>query len=180
MKQTIDLRNRPFSSSSGRIVETTIGDLDTPLDLGKRYVFASCYGHGNPLDDVCRTGGGANFRFFELADGTDYTSAISLVGPVNDTGVIIGAAVKQVAPDNFLHPVHALRRYLDSLPDNEVTRDQFGTGMGRVVTVNSKDPGNMPEDEELQIGQPDNTPDTTLVQPPFGAGPRFFSGIIGN
>lgn len=178
MTQKVDLKNRPFSSSSGRIVETQIGGM--PLDLGKRYVFASCYGHGNPLDDVCRTGGGANFRFFELADPDDYTSAISVVPPVNSEGVINGAVVKQVAPDAFLHPVHALRLYLDGLTDNTVTEAQFGTGQGRVVTVNSKDPGNLPEDEYLQIGQPDNTPDTTLVQPPFGAGPKFFSGVIGH
>jgi 2',3'-cyclic-nucleotide 2'-phosphodiesterase (5'-nucleotidase family) len=181
MTQMVDLKNRPFSSSGGRIVNTMIGDLDgvqTPLDLGKRYVFASCYGHGNPLDDVCRTGGGANFRFFQLDDADDYTSDISVVTAVNSEGVIVGPVVKQVAPDNFLHPVHALRRYLDNLPGNTVTEAKFGAGHGRVMTVNSKDPGNLPEDEELQIGQPDNTPDTSLVQPPFGAGPKFFSGII--
>lgn len=178
MEQKIDLKNRPFSSSSGRIVETMIGGQ--PLDLGKRYVFASCYGHGNPLDDVCRTGGGANFKFFQLADGDDYTSDITLAGPVNSEGVIVGAAVKQVAPNHFLHPVHALRRYLDSLPDNTVTEAQFGAGHGRVMTVNSRDPGNVPQDLSEQIGQPDNTPDTTLVQPPFGAGPTFFSGQVGD
>lgn len=176
MEQMIDLKNRPFSSSSGRIVETKIGG--EPLDLGKRYVFASCYGHGNPLDEVCRTGGGANFKFFELDDPYDYSSTITLVDPVNSEGVIIGASVKQVAPDNFLHPVHALRRYLDSLPGKTVTESQFGSDQGRVVTVDSKNPGNLPQDPSEQIGQPDNTPDTTLVQPPFGAGPKFFSGHI--
>ena len=181
MEQKIDLKNRPFSSSSGRIVETSIGGQ--PLDLGKRYVFASCYGHGNPLDDVCRTGGGANFQFFELNDPFDYQSGISLVPPVNSMGVIVGSTVRQVAPDNFLHPVHALRLYLDSLPvktngHGTVTESQFGAGHGRVMTVDSKDPGNLPEASYLQIGQPDNTPDATLVQPPFGAGPNFFSGII--
>ena len=50
MEQKIDLKNRPFSSSGSRVVETKIGGK--VLDLGKRYVFASCYGHGNPLDDV--------------------------------------------------------------------------------------------------------------------------------
>jgi hypothetical protein len=175
MEQKLDLKNRPFSSSSGRIVQTLIGGI--PLDLSKRYVFASCYGHGNPLDDVCRTGGGANFRFFALADGTDYKSDISLTTPVNDMNIIVGPVVKQVAPDNFLHPVHALRRYLDDLPDNEVTEAQFG--VGRITTVDSTVYPNMPEDEADQIGQPDNTPDTTLVQPPFGAGPKFFSGVIG-
>jgi 2',3'-cyclic-nucleotide 2'-phosphodiesterase (5'-nucleotidase family) len=178
MSQKIDLKNRPFSSSSGRIVETEIGD--TPLDLGKRYVFASCYGHGNPLDDVCRTGGGANFKFFQLEDPLDYTSEITLADPVNSEGIIIGPNVKQVAPDNFLHPVHALRRYLDSLTDQTVTEAQFGTGQGRLTTVDSKEPGNLPQNPSEQIGQPDNTPDTTLVQPPFGAGPKFFSGHLGH
>ena len=176
MEQKIDLKNRPFSSSGSRVVETKIGGQ--ALDLGKRYVFASCYGHGNPLDDVCRTGGGANHKFFQLTDADDYTSEITLAEPVNSEGVVIGSNVKQVAPDNFLHPVHALRRYLDGLPDNTVTEAQFGTGQGRVVTVDSKNPGNLPQPESEQIGQSDNTPDTTLVQPPFGAGPKFFSGIV--
>ncbi|HHJ15334.1 MAG TPA: hypothetical protein ENJ80_01405 [Gammaproteobacteria bacterium] len=176
IEQKIDLKNRPFSSSGSRVVETMIGGQ--PLDLGKRYVFASCYGHGNPLDDVCRTGGGANHKFFQLADPDDYTSAITLADPVNSEGVIVGPVVKQVAPDNFLHPVHALRRYLDSLPNNTVTEAQFGAGQGRVVTVDSKNPGNLPQPESEQIGQPDNTPDPTFVQPPFGAGPEFFSGVI--
>ena len=178
MTQKIDLKNRPFSSSSGRIVETTIGGQ--PLDLGKRYVFASCYGHGNPLDEVCRTSGGAHHKFFQLANPDDYASAITLADPVNSEGVIIGPAVKQVAPDNFLHPVHALRRYLDSLPDKTVTAAQFGAGQGRVVTVDSRNAGDLPQSIEEQIGQPGNTPDPTFVQPPFGAGPEFFSGTIRN
>jgi len=178
MEQTIDLKNRPFSSSGGRIVETKIGGQT--LDTGKRYVFASCYGHGNPLDEVCRTSGGANFKFFQLAEADDYKSDITLTDPVNSEGVINGATVLQVAPNNFLHPVHALRRYLDSLADNTVTAAQFGAGQGRVTTVNSMNSGNPPQDESEQIGQPDNTPDTTFVQPPFGAGPTFFSGHIGH
>ena len=176
MEQKIDLKNRPFSSSGSRIVETKIGGL--PLDLGKRYVFASCYGHGNPLDDVCRTGGGANFKFFQLNDGDDYASPITLADPAITEGVIVGPVVNRVAPVNYLHPVHAMRRFLDSLPGYTVNETQFGTGQGRVVTVDSKNPGNLPQSESEQIGQPDNTPDTTFVQPPFGAGPKFFSGII--
>ncbi len=176
MEQKIDLKNRPFSSSGSRVVETKIGGQ--PLDLSKRYVFASCYGHGNPLDDVCRTGGGANFRFFALADGTDYESAISLEMPVNDMNIITGPMVKQVAPNNFLHPVHAMRLFLDNLTDRKVVGTQFGVGDPRVTTVDSTLVGNPTEPEADQIGQPDNTPDDTLVQPPFGAGPKFFSGII--
>ncbi|RDH82980.1 MAG: hypothetical protein DIZ80_12005 [endosymbiont of Galathealinum brachiosum] len=178
MEQTIDLKNRPFSSSSGRIVQTKIGGM--PLDPGKRYVFASCYGHGNALDHVCRTGGGANHKFFQLADADDYSSDITLSEPVNKVGIITGPVVKQVAPNNYLHPVHALRRYLDSLTDNTVTEAQFGTGQGRVTTVDSKNPGNLPQAESEQIGQPGNTPDASFVQPPFGAGPDFFSGSINN
>ena len=174
MQQKVDLKNRPFTSSSGRIVETTIGGQ--AIDPGKRYVFASCYGHGNALDEVCRTGGGANHKFFQLADADDYSSEITLADPVNKVGIITGARVKQVAPDNYLHPVHALRRYLDSLPENTVTAAQFG--VGRVTTVDSKNPGNLPQAESEQIGQPDNTPDTSFVQPPFGAGPDFFGGSI--
>jgi 2',3'-cyclic-nucleotide 2'-phosphodiesterase (5'-nucleotidase family) len=174
MEQKIDLKNRPFSSSGGRVVETRIGGQ--LLDPGKRYVFASCYGHGNPLDEVCRTSGGANHKFFQLSDADKYNSDISLVDPVNKEAVIVGATVLQVAPDNFLHPVHALRRYLDSLPGNTVTEARFGVGQGRVVTVDSKNPGNLPQPESEQIGQPDNTPDETFVQPPYGAGPKFFSG----
>ncbi len=176
MSQKIDLKNRPFSSSSGRIVETMIGGM--PIDAGKRYVFASCYGHGNALDEVCRTGGGANHKFFQLANADDYNSDITLSEPVNKVGIITGPRVKQVAPDNYLHPVHALRRYLDSLTDNTITAAQFGSGQGRVVTVDSKSPGNLPQPESEQIGQPDNTPDASFVQPPFGAGPDFFSGNI--
>jgi 2',3'-cyclic-nucleotide 2'-phosphodiesterase (5'-nucleotidase family) len=180
MTQTIDLRNRPFSSSGGRIVQTTIQTNigPKPLNLGKRYVFASCYGHGNPLDDVCRTGGGANFQYFKLADGDDYASDITMVDPQTlNLPVIMGPVVHQLAPDNFLHPVHALRRYLDSI-GGLVTVAQFGEG--RVVTVDSGTPGNPSENADLQINQPDNTPDPTFVQPPFGAGPTFFSGVTGD
>jgi len=175
MTQTIDLKNRPFTSSSGRIVETRIGGK--PLDKSKQYVFvSSCYGHGNALDEVCRTGGGSNHKFYQLADADDYTSEITLVDALNTEGIIKGAKIKQVAPDNYLHIVHVLRRYLDSLPDNTVTEAQFG--VGRVVTVDSKMPGDMPQPESEQIGQSNNTPDASFVQPPFGAGPTFFSGRV--
>jgi len=174
--QKLDLKNRPFGSSSGRIVETSIGG--EPIDPGKRYVFASCYGHGNALDEVCRTSGGANHKFFQLADADDYSSSITLSEAVNKEGIITGPVVKQVAPNNYLHPVHALRRYLDSLPGNTVTEAQFGAGQGRVVTVDSSSPGNLPQAQSEQIGQPDNTPDTSFVQPPFGAGPGFLGGSI--
>ena len=169
MTQKIDLDNRPFSSSTGRIVQTTIGGA--ALDPGKRYVFASCYGHGNPLDEVCRTGGGAGFQYYALYDVDDYRSALSLVPPVNTEQVITGPTVKQVAPDNFLHPVHALRRWLDE-HDNKVYGEDFA--IGRIATVDSTDPA-LPA-----VEPPVPAYDPTLVQPPQGAGPAFFSGSIGH
>jgi sulfur-oxidizing protein SoxB len=178
MTQQLDLKNQPFSSSGGRIVSETVGG--TPLDLSKRYVFASCYGQGNPLDEVCRTSGGADFRFFALADADDYNSAISVVDPLPlNIPVIQGSNIQQVAPDKFLHPVAALRRYLFN-HGGWITDAQFGANRGRVVTVDSTTAGNPPEDLDLQINQPDNTPDPGFVQPPYGAGPAFLSGVAGD
>ena len=164
--QKIDLDNRPFSSSGGRIVETTIGGA--ALDGSKRYVFASCYAHGDAVDRVCRTGGGANHMFFELDDADDYSSLITLVPPV--VPPIPAAAVKRIAPFKYVHPVHMLRRYLDDFPI--VTETEFG--VGRIETVDSTQEGNPP------VPAPVPAPDPTFVQPPQGAGPEFFSGSIGH
>ncbi len=169
MTQKIDLDNRPYSSSGRRIVETRIGG--EKLDPSKRYLFASCFPHGDALDRVCRTNGGVNHQFFELADADDYTSGISLVGPLNSTGIINGPRVKQVAPDRFVHAVHLMRRYLDSLPMNTVTAASVATG--RIQTVNSTIAGNPP------VPAPVSAIDPTLIQPPEGAGPAFFGGLSG-
>ena len=123
--------------------------------------------HGDAIDRVCRTGGGSDHLFFELKDGSDYASKIKLVAPVNDLNVVVGASVKQVAPDRFLHPVHVLRRYLDAI--GTVTDAQFG--IGRVVTVDSR---KQVEGSYPGIPAPVPEPDETFVQPPQGAGPEFF------
>ena len=173
IEQKIDLDHRPFSSSSGRIVETRIdtdGTGKKPLDPSRRYVMASCYGHGDPLGSVCRTDGGANVMFPELVDIDDYSSALKLVPPVNEENVIVGTTVKQVAPDAFLHPVHVLWRYLDE--SGGVVRES-DHAVGRVKTVDSTLAGNPP------VAPPVSQPDPTLIQPPQGAGPTFFSGRIG-
>ncbi len=187
MEQSIDLDNRPLGSSSGRIVETRIGG--TKLDPSRRYVFASCYAHGDAIDTVCRTGGGSNHLFFELGDVTDYASTMSLTPPLNSADITITppGQVKQVAPDAFAHPVHLVRRYLDDL-GGVVSGAKYGSvaqGEGRVKTVDSTvyTAGPGPNYQALvppPLAVPDNTPDETLVQPPFGAGPRFFSGRIGD
>ncbi len=169
MTQKIDLLNRPYSSSDRRIIETTVGGLK--LDPSKRYTFASCFPHGDALDRICRTNGGTNHQFFQLADADDYDSAITLTGPLNTTHIITGPVVKQVAPDRYLHPVHVLRRYLDSLPGNTVTAASVATG--RIQTVDSTQFGNPP------IPAPVSAIDPTLIQPPEGAGPAFFGGISG-
>ena len=172
MTQEIDLDNRPFSSSSGRIVETRIGGA--PLDTSKRYVFASCYAHGDAIDRVCRTGGGSDHLFFELADATDYTSAISIVNPVDPPSPFPpGSPVKRVAPYKYVHPVHLLRRHLDRIGTVEDTV----YGVGRVTTVDSRKQvgGSYP-----MVPAPVPEPDPTFVQPPQGAGPLFFSGKIGD
>jgi hypothetical protein len=172
MTQKIDLDNRPFSSSSGRIVETKVGGA--PLDTSKRYVFASCYAHGDAIDRVCRTGGGSDHLFFELADATDYTSIISIVPPVNPPSPFPpGSPVKRVAPYKFVHPVHLLRRHLDFI--GSVTEADYG--VSRIKTVDSRKQvaGDYPE-----VPAPVPAPDPTFVQPPQGAGPKFFSGKIGD
>ncbi len=170
MTQKIDLDNRPFSSSGGRIVETTIGGMK--LDTSKRYRFASCFPHGEALDRICRTSGGVNHLFFELADANNYSSSISLVPAMNSEAIITGPRVKQVLPDRFVHPVHMMRRYLDSLPGRTVTVADAVTG--RIQTVDSTIAGNPP------VPAPVSEIDPSLIQPPEGAGPKFFSGIIGN
>ena len=169
MTQKIDLDNRPFSSSGGRIVETTIGGL--PLDKSKRYRFASCFPHGEPLDRICRTSGGTNHLFFELADADDYASSISLVPALNSEGIINGPRVKQILPDRFVHPVHMMRRYLDSLPGNTVTAAD--AALGRIQTVDSTVAGNPP------VPAPVSEIDPSFIQPVQGAGPAFLSGRIG-
>jgi 5'-nucleotidase len=169
MTQTLDLVNRPFSSSGGRIIQTRVGGV--PLDPSKRYVFASCYAHGDPIDTVCRTGGGANHQFFTISDVDDpVTSAIGLVPPATPGPVIVPGMppmVNQVAPDNFLHPVHILQRYLAANPVTVANH-----GIGRIVEVNSTNPAEPPAYT--------STIDPTFIQPPEGAGPEFFSGRIGD
>ena len=162
MTQKIDLVNRPFSTSGGRIVQTTVGSA--ALDTSKKYKFASCFPHGDAVDRICRTNGGANHMFFQLSNIDDYNSVITLVPPVNDEGLItIGqpVVIKQTAPDAFLHPVHVLRRFLDV--NGAVNEVDFG--LGRIQTVDSTQPGNPPTNGPVSVV------DETLIQPIQGAGP---------
>lgn len=177
MDQKIDVVNLPNSTSGSRIVETRVGT--ELIDPSKRYVLVSCYGHTFPIGRVCRTDGGANALYFELNDPEDYASSITVVEPTAVTGPLINNKapvfpyatnpIHRATPDNYLHPVHVVRRYLDSLPDNMITDAQFG--VGRVQHVDSKskflDPAPLPESTLPGI-----------VQPIDGSGPSFLERII--
>ncbi|WP_455219178.1 bifunctional metallophosphatase/5'-nucleotidase [Kaarinaea lacus] len=159
--QKVDLVNNPLSSSGKRIVEFKINDEN--IDPSKRYVFGSCYGHTFPVGRVCRTDGGNNVTFFQLADVDDYNSDITTTGPVNSSGIIdnaIGGPIRQVAPDRYIHPVQMLRRYLDTLPGNMITEAQFGTG--RVTSVTPLPGSGLPH----------------IVQPVEGIGPDYLARTI--
>lgn len=170
LRQEIDIVNRPFSSSQGRIVRTLING--EALDTSKRYVFASCYGHGFPVGRVCRVNGGSNSQFFAIADLDDYQSGISLKPPKITSGVVAGRDVRQVAPDKFLHPVHIMRRFLDGLAGNTINASQFA--LGRVKLVDSLKENNP---EMIDVFK-ENLP--YIVQPVQGMGPRWQRGLLGN
>jgi len=74
-----------------------------------------------------------------------------------------------VAPDRFVHVVHIMRRYLDSLPLNTISAASIATG--RIQTVDSTIAGNPP------VPAPVSAIDPTLIQMPEGAGPAFFGGV---
>ena len=140
--QKVDIVNNPLSSSGKRIVEFKINDQF--VDPSKRYVFGSCYGHTFPVGRICRTDGGNNVTFFQLADVDDYSSDITPTGPVNSTGIIDnanGGPIRQVAPDRYVHPVQIMRRYLDSI-GGMISEAQFG--IGRVVPVTPLPPSGLP------------------------------------
>jgi hypothetical protein len=139
------------------------------IDPSKTYIFGSCYGHSSPLGQVCRTEGGSNPVFFELIDPDDYRSAVVIADPVNSEKILGFGPPKQVAPDRFIHPVHTLRRYLDSLPNNRITEAQFG--IGRVQHVNTTTVNNDPS--PLPVSSI-----TGIVQPIDGLGPDFLKRNI--
>lgn len=179
MKQRVDVIRRPLSTSGMRIVDTRInGNL---LNPSKRYIIASCYGHTFAIGRSCRTEGGANMLFYQLANGDDYTSAISTVDPIPTPGgaALIdnktpGSPIYRVAPNNYVHPVHALRRYLDN-HGGLISESAHGTG--RVVHVNSRvvDPVT-----KTFVIDPIEThhADEAIVQSIEGLGPNFLERTI--
>ena len=176
MSQKLDVVRLPGSSSGSRILETKIDGSD--LDHSKRYVIASCYGHTSALGRSCRLEGGANMVFYALADGDDYQSAISMQAPTVMDGLISnqpggGGVAAYPAPDNFLHPIHALRLYLDKI--GVITEDQFGEGRVQHVNANVIDPVT----KTYQESPLPHSDIPGIVQPIEGIGPGWLErGVI--
>jgi 2',3'-cyclic-nucleotide 2'-phosphodiesterase (5'-nucleotidase family) len=170
----------PRSISYGkRIANVTVGG--NRIDDSKIYTLASCYPHGNPTDEVCRTAGATNLRFitapsedcgpggtnnaFTFAGGSapcqlDMGGTFAVVPPVVTAAQLPvfdparAPIFRKVAPNNFVHPVDALRRYLASH-----TVNLADDGLGRVTAV---DP--VPVSEFGGAG---------IVQPTQGAGAEW-------
>jgi hypothetical protein len=172
MTQKVDLVRRPLSTSGWRVVETRVGGK--LLDHSKRYVIASCYGHTFALGRSCRAEGGANMIFFTLADGDDYSSAIGIEPPLVSEGLIDnktpGSPIRRAAPDHYLHPVKALRRYLDKVG----MISEADHGVGRVVHVNSRviENGDFKVDPLVESELPG------IVQSIEGIGPSFLERSV--
>ncbi len=143
------------------------------LDDSKIYTLASCYPHGNPTDEVCRTTGATNLRFITASQETggvtdifgnrqlDMSGSFNVEPPVNSENIFDfmrfvngGPLFLKVAPNNFVHPVDALRRYLAVNNVNVIDH-----GLGR---VNAVDP--VPVSEFGGAG---------IVQPTQGAGAQW-------
>jgi 2',3'-cyclic-nucleotide 2'-phosphodiesterase (5'-nucleotidase family) len=151
----------PRSISDGRRIDrVTIDDGSGPknIDRSKIYTLASCYPHGNPVDEVCRTSGATNVRFIqgtqEPDDGRptdifgnrqlDVFGTYNILAPVNSANIFdpvrfnngsgppgqTGPLFLKVAPDNFVHPIDALRRYLTNTPITTAAH-----GLGRVSSI---------------------------------------------
>lgn len=166
----------PRTITQGRIDNMTING--SKLDRSTKYTLASCYGHGDPVDLVCRTSGATNVRFLQgTQEGSGPTDIFgnrqlnangpwAIVNPVNTANILDpvrfasgGPLFLQVAPLNFVHPTDALRRYLAShVVDNSTD------GLGRVTAVTG-----VPASE---FGGPG------IVQPTQGAGPTWLQRVF--
>jgi len=75
----------------------------------------------------------------------------------------------RTTPDDYVHPVHLVRRYLDSI-GGAITDAQFGVGRVQHVDATSKflDPADLPHPDMPGI-----------IQPIEGSGPSFLErGIV--
>jgi 2',3'-cyclic-nucleotide 2'-phosphodiesterase (5'-nucleotidase family) len=180
----------PRSISDGkRIDRVTIdaGDGFGPRDIDRSriYTLASCYPHGNPTDEVCRTSGATNVRFIvgtqEDSGPTDIfgNRQLAVAGPFSVENPVVTddqlpvfqpgrtPLFRKVAPNNFVHPIDALRRYLAV---NDITTAAHGHG--RVIGICN------PGDNCKEVGPGSYAPISEyggegIVQPTQGAGPAW-------
>jgi len=104
-------------SEHRRIERVTIDDGSGPEDMDRSKVFtlASCYPHGNPIDEVCRTSGASNTRFMagtrETTGPTDVfgnrqldmsgnADTFSVVAPANSEN-IFDPGLESAQPDRL-------------------------------------------------------------------------------
>lgn len=156
MHFNLDLIEGPLSASQGRILDLTINDKK--FDESKIYNVLSCYPHGNPIDEVCRTTGARNLRFLSGQKNPDGTVSppFTLVEPQNKENILDPLRrpiIIQAAPNNFVHPINVVREYLK---ENIVTEANVRTG--RVTPV-----GGVPVSDYAP----------NIIQPIQGAGPRW-------
>jgi 2',3'-cyclic-nucleotide 2'-phosphodiesterase (5'-nucleotidase family) len=189
----------PYSISYGkqRLANVTIGGAK--VDDSKIYTLASCYPHGNPTDEVCRTAGATNLRFITAAQETtgptdihgnrqlDMSGPFAVVDPVvtdaqlpvfdpvgfNNGIMPTRPLFRKVAPDNFVHPVDALRRYLNpTLVGHSVNEMDDGLGRVTVVGADPMDPRRgVPVSEYGGEG---------IVQPTQGVGAEWLKRVFSN
>jgi sulfur-oxidizing protein SoxB len=178
----------PYSISYGksRIANMTIDGAK--VDDSKVYTLASCYPHGNPTDEVCRTSGATNLRFITASSedcgpgGTnnvftfnggsapcqlDMSGGFTVVDPVVTEAQLPvfdptrTQQFRKVAPDNFVHPVDALRRYLAF---HSVNEDDDGLGRVNVIGAGADPRRGVPVSEFGGDG---------IVQPTQGSGAEW-------
>ena len=170
-----------------RIERVTIDAGDGPVDLdrSKIYTLASCYPHGNSTDEVCRTSGAFNLRFLtgvreqdgpadmfgnrqiDMSAGAGFFDVTDPAHSDNIFDPTRSDALLKVAPDNFVHPVDALRWYLGERAGGgqDITGATHGLGRVRVIGASSDDERRgVPTSEQGGDG---------IVQPTQGAGAEW-------
>ena len=191
----IQLDEKSVQTLSGgkRIERVTIDDGSGPddVDRSKVYTLASCYPHGNSVDEVCRTSGAFNVRFMAGAretsgpadmfgnrqlDMSGDSNTFSVMAPENSANIFDptrSPVLLKVAPDNFVHPIDALRWYLSegSPGSNKITASTHGLGRIEVVGADPMDERRgVPTSEFGGKG---------IVQPTQGAGARWLKrGVL--
>jgi 2',3'-cyclic-nucleotide 2'-phosphodiesterase (5'-nucleotidase family) len=172
-----------------RIRQVTIDDGSgpDPVDRSAVYTLASCYPHGNPVDEVCRTSGARHVRFIagpqassgptdpfgnrqlDMSGGPD---SFIIVDPLANRRVYDPSrqpATIKVAPDNFVHPIDTLRWYLaeGQTGANRITEASHGLGRVEVIGASPDDPRRgIPVSAHGGGG---------IVQPTQGAGSRWLA-----